>query len=135
MPLHLNSISRREFLVRTAAAGVSLLTIPSLRAAGSKADPDRWALLSDTHIAADLETAKLNVNMAAHLRAAIAEVLALSTPPQGMLINGDCALDQGLPGDYATFSDLLQPVAAAELPTHLTLGNHDNREVFWNALK
>jgi 3',5'-cyclic AMP phosphodiesterase CpdA len=135
MPLHLHAISRREFLLRGAVAGASLLVIPALRAANSKADADHWALLSDTHIAADPETAKLNVNMAAHLRAAIAEVLALSAPPQGMLINGDCALDQGLAGDYATFSELLQPVAAAELPTHLALGNHDNREVFWNALK
>jgi Icc protein len=135
MPLHLNTVSRRDFLLRTAAAGASLLTIPSLRAAASKADPDRWALLSDTHIAADPAATKLSVNMAAHLRASIAEVLALSTPPQGMLINGDCALDQGLAADYATFGDLLQPVAAAELPTHLSLGNHDNREVFWNALK
>jgi Icc protein len=135
MPLHLNTISRREFLLRTAAAGVSLLTIPALRAADSKADPDRWALLSDTHIDADPAVAKRDVNMAAHLRASIAEVLAISTPPQGMLINGDCALDHGLAGDYATFSDLLQPVAAAGLPTHLALGNHDDREVFWNALK
>src|ERR1700722_2548809 len=135
MPLHLNTISRREFLFRTAAAGVSLLTIPSLRAAGSKADPDRWALLSDTHIAADPEATKRDVNMAAHLRASIAEVLALSTPPQGMLINGDCALDHGPAGDYATFSDLLQPGAGAGLPTPLALGNHDDREVFWKSLK
>ena len=135
MPFHLHAISRREFLLRSAAAGVGLLTIPAVRASGSKADPDRWALLSDTHIAADSAATRLEVNMAAHLRAAVAEVLALFTPPQGMLINGDCAFDQGLAPDYANFADLLQPVAAAELPTHLTLGNHDNREVFWDALK
>jgi Icc protein len=135
MPLHLHAISRREFLLRSAAAGAGLLIIPALRAAGSKANPDRWALLSDTHIAADPAATKLDVNMAGHLRAAIAEVLALSTPPQGMLINGDCALDQGLAGDYATFGELLRAVAEAELPTHLALGNHDDREVFWKALK
>jgi Icc protein len=135
MPIHLNTISRREFLLRSAAAGASLLTIPALRGAESKADPNRWALLSDTHIAADPAATKLDVNVADHLRAAIAEVLALSTPPQGMLINGDCALDQGLAGDYATFGKLLQPVAAAEMPAHLALGNHDDREVFWKSLK
>jgi 3',5'-cyclic-AMP phosphodiesterase len=135
MPLHLHAVSRREFLLRSAAAAASLLTIPVLRAAGPKADSDRWALLSDTHIAADPAATKLDVNMAAHLRASIAEVLALPTPPLGMLINGDCAFDRGLAGDYATFSDLLQPVITAKLPTHLALGNHDNREVFWTALK
>jgi len=135
MPFHLNAISRREFIRRSAAAGISLAVFPSLRAAESKADPNHWALLSDTHIAADPTLVKLDTNMADHLRNAVAEVAALATPPQGVLVNGDCAVNQGLAADYATFAMLLKPLGDANLPTHLTLGNHDNRQTFWASLK
>ncbi|MEI9897931.1 MAG: hypothetical protein WDN28_29755 [Chthoniobacter sp.] len=71
MPFHLPSISRREFLRRSFIAGAGLLTIPALRAADSKIDPDHWALFSDTHVAADATMVRFDVNMADHLRAAV----------------------------------------------------------------
>ncbi|MDR3404701.1 MAG: metallophosphoesterase [Chthoniobacter sp.] len=135
MPFHIPPISRREFLRRSLVAGAGLLTIPALRAAESKADPNRWALFSDTHVAADATMVRFDVNMADHLRAVVDGVRALSTPPAGVLVNGDCAFNHGLAEDYATFTGLLNPLHEAGLPLHLALGNHDDREVFWGAIK
>ncbi len=53
----------------------------------------------------------------------------------GVIVNGDCALEFGRPGDYATFTKLLvAPVTQTGIPLHLTLGNHDRREHFRIAL-
>lgn len=134
MPFHLSPIARRQFLRRSLLAGAGIFTLPALRADERKTDPDRWALLSDTHIAGDPTTVARNVHLADHLRSAIAGVQALPTAPAGVLVNGDCALDRGLAEDYATFTGLLRPISE-RLPLHLLLGNHDDREVFWTALQ
>jgi len=135
MPIHLPPLTRRAFLRRTVAAGAGLLTFPALRAAEGDADPDRWALLSDTHIAADRTAISRAVNLTDHLEAAVKGVRALPSRPAGVFVNGDCALLQGLADDYATFSSLITPLREAGMPLHLTLGNHDDRDVFWTALK
>ncbi len=135
MPLHLAPLSRRQFLRRTLAASAATLGLPAFCVAAAGADPNRWALLSDTHIAGDAAALSRGVHLAANLRSVIEQVRALPTPPAGLLVNGDCALHTGLAEDYATFTELLQPVAEARLPLHFLLGNHDDRDVFWNALK
>jgi 3',5'-cyclic AMP phosphodiesterase CpdA len=135
MPLHLPPLTRRTFLRRSLAATASLLTFPSLRAAESSADPDRWALLSDTHIAADRAAIVRTVNMTEHLEAAVKGVRALASRPAGVFVNGDCAVLKGLAEDYATFSTLITPLREAGLPIHLTLGNHDDRDIFRTSLK
>ena len=135
MPLHLPPITRRAFLRRSLAAGAGLLTFPALRAEESNADPDRWALLSDTHIAADRTAVLRDVNMTDHLEAAVRGVRALASRPAGVFVNGDCAVLKGLAEDYATFSGLIAPLREAGLPLHFTLGNHDDRDVFWTSLK
>lgn len=129
MPFHLPPISRRRFL---AAAGAGLLACPPARAA--EVDVRRWALLADPHIAGDPAAVARGVNMADHLRRALAEVLARPARPAGMIVNGDCALNQGFAEDYATLVDLLKPCSAAGMPVHLTLGNHDHRDHFRTAL-
>ena len=53
MPIHLPSISRREFLRRSLMAGAGLALSPSLLAAARRVDANSWALLADIHIAAD----------------------------------------------------------------------------------
>ena len=53
MPIHLQPISRRQFLVRSLAGGAALALSPSLLAAAKRTDPNSWALLADTHLAAD----------------------------------------------------------------------------------
>ena len=135
MPLHLPPLTRRTFLRRSLAATASLLTFPALRAAQSDADPDRWALLSDPHIAADKSVISRVVNMAEHLESAVKGVRALTSRPAGVFVNGDCALLKGLAEDYTTFSALIAPLREAGLPIHLTLGNHDDRDIFRTSLK
>ncbi len=135
MPLHLPPLSRRTFLRRSLAATAGILTLPSLRASQSDVDPDLWALLSDTHIAADRAAILREVNMTEHLEAAVKGVRSLASRPAGVFVNGDCAVLKGLAEDYATFSSLVAPLREAGLPLHLTLGNHDDRDVFRTALK
>lgn len=110
-----------------------MLTARSLFSAEAP-EEERWALLSDTHIAADPATLTRGVNMTEHLQAAVVAVGALSPLPVNVLVNGDCALDHGLPGDYAQFVKLLEPLREKGLTVHCALGNHDDREVFWTAL-
>lgn len=127
MPIHLSPVSRREFL-RSALVAAAGITIIPCGCTDTATGDTHWALLSDVHVAADPDAILHEVNMAAHLRQALAEVLALERKPAGVFINGDCACTAGLPDDYATLRGLLRPVAVAKLPLHMTLGNHDHRE-------
>ena len=74
MPLHLDPLSRRRFL----GGGTVLALSPLLSHSPVKAaDSETWALLSDTHIAADPSLkSRQDVNMADNLRRVIAEVVA-----------------------------------------------------------
>lgn len=118
------------------ASGAALLLSRHLFAAArTAADPHCWALLSDSHVAADRTKIARAVNLADRFATVVQEVLAWPQRPAGALIDGDLALDSGQTGDYATFADLLLPLRAAGIPLHLALGNHDNRERFWAALQ
>jgi 3',5'-cyclic-AMP phosphodiesterase len=134
MPIHLPSISRREFLKRSLLAGAGLAFSPALQAAGRRPDANSWALLADTHIAADPQRGLRGVNMADHLAVVSKELLALPEAPAGVFVVGDCSLNSGEKGDYTTLTDLLTPLRHGKLPIHLALGNHDHRENFWEAL-
>jgi 3',5'-cyclic-AMP phosphodiesterase len=132
MPIHLPPISRREFLCRTAVVAAGLALSPRLMAAEKQVDGNFWALFSDPHVAADRTLVHNNVNMADHLDAVVQEVAGLPIRPAGIFVNGDCAYNSGEPADYGTFARALDPLR--QTPIHLTLGNHDNREHFWDAL-
>jgi 3',5'-cyclic-AMP phosphodiesterase len=134
MPVHLPPISRRRFLASSLLAGAGLMFRRDLWAAERPVDEHFWALLSDTHIAADRSTIARDVNMTDHLKTVAEEVAAQPSRPAGVLINGDCAFNSGELGDYATFTDLVQPLREAGMPLHLTVGNHDNREHFWDSI-
>ncbi len=133
MPLHLTptSFSRRQFLGSAALAGAALLLPRELFAAE---DDTHWALLSDSHIAADEKLIFRDVDLAGHLHSVIGEVLALEKRPAGVFLNGDCALKDGQEADYVTVTNLLKPLMDGKYPLHMTLGNHDHREHFWTAL-
>ncbi len=133
MSIHLNaSVSRRRFL-----GGIAVLSFAgtsSLRS--SQGDTETWAFLSDTHIDKDPDFVSWNgVHVADNLRRIIAEVLEERESLSGVLIDGDCALDKGLPGDYEVLAELLRPVVEAGLPLHLTLGNHDDRGPFFETFR
>jgi 3',5'-cyclic AMP phosphodiesterase CpdA len=103
-------------------------------AARPAADPDFWALFSDTHIAADPARIAREINMADRLSRVVAEITKASPLPSGALVNGDLALNTGEPGDYATFARLIEPLRTAGIPLWLALGNHDHRERFWHGV-
>ena len=134
MPIHLPPLSRRRFLSASLAAMAGGALIRDLRADGKPVDPARVALFSDTHLAADIKAINRQVCMFEHFEAARASLLAQSTLPAAMLINGDLALNTGLPGDYTTVTSGLKPIREVGIPVHLLLGNHDDRDNFWKAL-
>jgi 3',5'-cyclic AMP phosphodiesterase CpdA len=134
MPILLPPLSRRHFISRTLATGAGLLLGARLDAAASEPDPHTWALLSDTHIHADRAKMARGINMAAQLTSVVDDVLRQSRRPAGALVNGDLSFNTGETPDYATFTQLIEPLRAARIPLHLALGNHDHRERFWAAL-
>lgn len=133
MPIHLPPISRRRFLKRSFAAGAGLVLGQELLALGKSAEENSWALFSDIHLAADRSLKVRGIDMTEHFKAVSRELQALPKRPVGLFITGDCAYNSGETGDYAVVSDLLKPIRKQGLPVHLALGNHDNRERFWEA--
>jgi len=134
MPITLHPISRRRFLAGSVVAGISVAISRYGFADGASADPHRFALLSDTHIAADRKAHDRGVTMYDHLKQAIGEVAAMSPAPAAMIVNGDCAYHFGKSEDYQQFVGLIEPIRKAGWPIHLAMGNHDDRPNFWNAL-
>ena len=134
MPITLPPISRRRFLAGSLAAGAGLLAGRSAFAADAAADPNRFALLSDTHVSGEAGQMARGVDMAANLRQTAAEILKRNRRPAAVLVDGDCAYLQGKADDYAALVGLLEPLREAGLPIHLALGNHDHREHFHAAL-
>ena len=135
MPITLRPISRRSFLRESfaVAGGMTLARYGAFAAEAPRANPNRLALFSDTHIAADRATVqKSGVNMWDHFSAASEQLLTqvqkgADHRPAAMLINGDCVYLRGLVEDYATLVEALAPIRRAGLPIHLALGNHDDR--------
>jgi 3',5'-cyclic-AMP phosphodiesterase len=133
MPITLPQLSRREFLKRAALAGAgAVLTSGCASLAGKSRDEHTFAFFSDPHIAADPAFKNSGVNMADNLAACVRELAAWPAKPATVIVNGDLAFKFGLPEDYATFGKLIEPVRALA-PIHLSLGNHDARENFWQA--
>ncbi|MCX8090095.1 MAG: metallophosphoesterase [Verrucomicrobiae bacterium] len=133
MPVHLPPISRREFVKRVVLAGLGASLAPTVWAA--RRGETTWALMADTHIAADPLQIARGVNMAQHLETASREILGLAGLPAGAFILGDCALHSGEVEDYRTLVKLLEPLRSAGLPVHLALGNHDQRDHFRSVFK
>ena len=154
MPIILPPITRRQFIQGSLALGGSaLLNARALAGiAGREAvklDPNRVALLADTHISGDpnqvypgtkwpgspvREGEHESVNMAGCLATAAKSVLALNPRPAHLIVNGDCALSNGKAAEYKEFLRLVEPIRAAGITVHVTIGNHDNRETLWKLL-
>lgn len=134
MPISLPQLSRREFLKRAALAGAAAALTPEIYAelAAKPRRADTFFFLSDTHIAADTALKHIDVNMAANLAATVREVIAWPVAPAAIIVCGDLAFKSGQAGDYVAFGKLIETIRAVA-PVHLLLGNHDQREHFWNA--
>ena len=153
MPIILPPITRRQFIKRSLAFGGTAIMAPHALAAadrkGAGLDQNRVALLADTHISVDpsrvypgtkwpgtpvKEGEHESVNMAACLAEAAKSVLALNPRPAHLIVNGDCALSNGKESEYKEFLRLVEPLRAAGITVHVTIGNHDNRENLWKLL-
>jgi 3',5'-cyclic AMP phosphodiesterase CpdA len=137
MPFHLwpsaGRTTRRDFLASLALGSVAL-TVADPAPAGDEDGP--WfALVSDTHVPANMGQKAFGQIPAENLRIVVADILSRPRRPEGVLINGDLALKDGKPGDYAALLTLLEPLRRAGLPVHLTLGNHDDRGHFREAIR
>ncbi len=135
MPLHVASLSRRQFLARGAVAVAGLTVLRSGWGAETGTNPNLFALLSDTHIPTSPDVTARETNMTANLRQVVGELIGLTPKPAGVFVNGDCAYLKGLPADYANFAECVAPLSEAGLPLHCTMGNHDDRGPFYDALQ
>lgn len=127
MPIHLPPLSRRGFLKATFAAGAAAMLPGRVGGAEPSLDPNRVAILADTHVWENTGEPYHGVKPAETCKAALAQVLALSPRPAHLVIAGDLAHLAGLPGDYAVLKRLLAPVRRGGVAVHLVLGNHDHR--------
>jgi 3',5'-cyclic-AMP phosphodiesterase len=124
MPIHLPPASRRTFLGWAAATwfgGSCLVDEPG---------GDRWIFLADTHIPSDPKTKRGDVAMADNFQRVRADFLQRARQSSGVVLHGDAAYLKGLREDYALLAALLKPITDAGLAVHVTLGNHDNRDLF-----
>jgi 3',5'-cyclic-AMP phosphodiesterase len=153
MPIILPPITRRQFVERSLAlGGTAMMTSRALAAADSEragVDPNRVALLADTHISADPNRVypgtkwpgspvKEGEHESVHIANCLVEVgksvLALNSRPAHLIVNGDCALSNGKETEYRQFLRLVEPIRAAGITVHVTIGNHDNRVNLWKLL-
>jgi 3',5'-cyclic AMP phosphodiesterase CpdA len=81
------------------------------------------AQLTDTHIRAPGALAYRVVDTAAHLRRAVAHLLALRPRPDVVIATGDL-VDVGSAEEYRHLRELLSPLP---IPVYLIPGNHDDR--------
>ena len=130
MPIILPPITRRQFIQRSLAlGGTAMMASRAWAATDSERvglDPNRVALLADTHISADPnsvfpgtkwpgspvgEGEHESVNMAGCLAVAAKGVLALNPRPAHLIVNGDCALSNGKEAEYKEFLRLVEPTS------------------------
>jgi 3',5'-cyclic AMP phosphodiesterase CpdA len=81
------------------------------------------AQISDPHVTAPGESPGADVDSAANLARAIAQIEALDPRPDAVVLSGDL-VERGTAAEYARLAELLAPLP---LPCWLMAGNHDDR--------
>lgn len=126
-------IDRRSFLKQsfmTVGALSAGLRVPALRG-DTDSEVIHWALLSDTHIAADPSDTFRGFKPHENLSKVVAQLK--ESHFDAILINGDLARAEGKPIDYVRFTDFVDPLAE-QTSLVVTLGNHDDRKNARSAL-
>jgi len=134
MAITLPPISRRRFLSASVAASAAWIAGCSHQGRSERpVDPNRFALLSDTHINADKANVHSKVRVWDNFAQVSREVLDLSPQPAAVLMSGDCVFLEGRSQDYATLVKAAAPFRRAGIPVHMAMGNHDRRDNYWKA--
>ncbi len=126
-------MNRRHFLKTAAAMAGGVTMLGSCRSWQSTPPSDasvRWAFLSDTHVPADPDNNYRGFYPYQNLQKAVPQIA--ENMPEGLIITGDLARLEGLPGDYVNAHKLLLPITK-ERPVCVGLGNHDHRKNFLTA--
>ena len=149
MPITLEPIYRRNFVTGSLILGGSAWIKSYATVKAVNLDPNRVALLADTHISDDpnrsypgtkwpgspvKEEEHEWVNMADSLAQSAREIIELNPRPSNLIINGDCAMSRGTEAEYKELLRLLEPIRVAGITVHVTIGNHDKRENLWKLL-
>ena len=85
----------------------------------------RWALLADSHVSADPHRYVGAARAERHLSEAVEQIIRAD--PDGVLINGDLAWEEGLDADYGRIQSILKPLIE-RFAVVIAPGNHDRRE-------
>ncbi len=124
-------LDRKQFMtVATSLVAGCLLTRSRVQAGTSLNGANRFALLSDTHIASDAGDSYRGFVPSTNLKAIIQQML--DQPFEMAMLNGDAARLEGLEGDYAQLVKILEPLRS-HCPITIGLGNHDDRDQFRKA--
>lgn len=130
MPSILSPLQDRRTFVRNGVLTAAALSVgsfrPQLRGA-SDSESYHLAILSDTHIPADVDNEYRGFKPWDNLKRIVPDIVA--SKPQGALINGDAARLTGEVEDYVQLKGLLGPVAS-KCPIYIGMGNHDDRAHF-----
>jgi 3',5'-cyclic-AMP phosphodiesterase len=120
-------IDRRAFLKQSliAAGAFAAAGAPAMRARDANGGTVRWALLSDTHIAADPSDTYRGFKPHENLAKVVGQLK--ESHLDAILVNGDLARLEGKPVDYVRFTDFVDPLADQSALV-VTLGNHDDRK-------
>ncbi len=124
-----STIDRKTFFRASTVmlAGGLVQVIAPRFAHGASIANNRFALLSDTHIAADPKDQYRGFLPTTNLKAAIQDVR--DYPCDMAFINGDAARLEGKSEDYQHLKTLLRPLVE-HCPISIGLGNHDDRDNF-----
>lgn len=132
MPFILNRpISRKIFLktgLKYAGAFASMGIFNRFARAGENSPDLHIALLSDTHVRAYKSEQYRGFFPYENLQHVVQQVI--EELPELMIINGDVARLEGQLGDYVAIQEILSELS--DIPVVMTLGNHDDRENFYN---
>jgi 3',5'-cyclic-AMP phosphodiesterase len=137
MPVYLNKYNRKDF-IKTFSIGITGILLGKGRIRNERLS-NYFVLISDTHIHWDENYSHPlysdNGNkMADNLRMVVQNILTSAEYPEGVIINGDVAVRAGHPADYRTFRRLIRPLVEENISVYVTLGNHDDREAFYDTL-
>jgi len=125
------SISRKKFLkasLRFAGALSSTGLIYRFSYGNSPPGDLHLALLADTHVKSYKNEQYRGFFPYKNLEQVVQEVQTIA--PEMLLINGDVARLDGQLGDYVAVQEILSE--HSDIPVVMTLGNHDDRENYYN---